>query len=58
MDLALNNLQWLMCHKINQNKTTNPLELEPHHQMQFRVILRPPIGLGGLTLCKDTVSAF
>ena len=39
-DLALNNLQWLICHKTkpNQTKLSWRPELEPHHQMQSSVI--------------------
>ena len=54
-DLALNNLQWLICHKIQLNQTKQNRssmiscftfirspELEPHHQMLLCVIPRIP----------------
>ena len=45
-DLALNNLQWLICHKTKSNQTKS-LKLDPHPQMQFTVIRRiPPVGTG------------
>ena len=38
-DVALNNLQWLICRKSKLNQTKRrPPELEPHHQMQTSVI--------------------
>ena len=36
MDLALDNLQKLIYHKINQ--PTNQPEIEPHHRIQFSLI--------------------
>ena len=36
-DLALNNLQWLICHKTRQNQTKSP-KLAPQHLMQFNLI--------------------
>ena len=40
MDLALNNLQRLICHNPQINKLTKAPELEPHHQIHFSVRLR------------------
>ena len=54
-DLALNNLQWLICHKTKLNQiiyiykedlALNNLQwLKPHHQVLFSVILKTPLFL-------------
>ena len=41
MDLALNNVQWLMCHKTNQTKPSLSLSLSPNTFSGFPKLLKP-----------------